>query len=148
VPFNILRCSSWATLRIGHYMWALHSAPHWDLDSRYSSWLKLRITAYLYRFLNRIRPAKTALSHAAILHPEEIQKVKRLAQNHAIRHISQWNLSFNPVSVKNSPLHALNLYFDEDGLIHIRGWLRRACLPEATKNPIVLRAHPLLVHII
>jgi len=55
------------------------------------------------------------------------------------------------MSVKNSPLHALNPYFDEDGLIRIRGRLRRACLPKATKNPIVfaiLRAHLLLVHII
>ena len=32
---------------------------------------------------------------------------------------------------------------DEDGLIRIRGRLRRVCLPGATSNPIVL--HPLLV---
>jgi len=49
---------------------------------------------------------------------------------------------------KNSPLCALNPYFDEDALIHIRERLYRACFLEATKNLIVLRAHPLLVRII
>jgi len=71
-----------------------------------------------------------------------------MAQNHTIRHVFQWNLSSNTtVSVKNSSLRALN-YFDENGLICIRGRLRWACLPEATKNPIVLHTHPLLVRII
>ena len=37
---------------------------------------------------------------------------------------------------------------DDDRLIRIRGRLRRACLPGAMRNPIVLRAHPLLVLII
>jgi len=71
-----------------------------------------------------------------------------LTQNHTIRHVSQWNLGSNTCPcplLMNSPLCALNPYFDEDELIHIRG---RACLPQATKNPIVLRAHPLLICII
>ncbi|XP_032684998.1 uncharacterized protein LOC116850611 [Odontomachus brunneus] len=49
---------------------------------------------------------------------------------------------------KSSPLSVLNPYMDEHGLIRIRGRLRRACLPEAMKNPIILRTHPLLVLII
>ena len=49
---------------------------------------------------------------------------------------------------KSSPLSVLNPYINENGLIRIRGRLRRACLPEATKNPIVLRTYPLLVLII
>ena len=49
---------------------------------------------------------------------------------------------------KSSPLSVLNPYIDEDGLIRIRGKLRRTCLPEASKNLIILRAHPLLVLII
>ncbi|KAG5339771.1 SETMR methyltransferase, partial [Acromyrmex heyeri] len=49
---------------------------------------------------------------------------------------------------KNSPLSVLKPYMNEDGLIRIRGRLCRACLPRATRNPIVLRAHPLLVLII
>jgi len=42
---------------------------------------------------------------------------------------------------KNSPLWALNPYFDEDGFIRER--LCRICLLEATKNSIILRAHSL-----
>ena len=45
--------------------------------------------------------------------------------------------------LKNSPLSVLNPYMDK--LIRIRGRLRRACLSGAMRNPIVLRAHPLLV---
>jgi len=47
---------------------------------------------------------------------------------------------------KSSPFSVLNPYIDEDG--RIRGKLHGACLSEATRNPIVLRAHPLLVLII
>jgi len=49
---------------------------------------------------------------------------------------------------KNSLLSVLNPYMDEDGLIAIPGRLRRACLPGATRNSIVLHAHPLLILII
>ncbi|XP_018376183.1 PREDICTED: uncharacterized protein LOC108769601 [Trachymyrmex cornetzi] len=49
---------------------------------------------------------------------------------------------------KSIPLSVLNPHKDEDGLIRIRGRLRRACLPGATRNPIVFRAHPLLILII
>jgi len=49
---------------------------------------------------------------------------------------------------KNSPLSVLNSYVDEDRFIRIRERHRRACLVGAMRNPIVLRAHPLLVLII
>lgn len=42
----------------------------------------------------------------------------------------------------------LNPYLDSDGLLCIQGRLRSARLPGAVKNPIVLRAHPLLSRII
>ncbi|XP_018338771.1 PREDICTED: uncharacterized protein LOC108746473 [Trachymyrmex septentrionalis] len=49
---------------------------------------------------------------------------------------------------KNCPLSVLNPYMNEDKLIRIRRRLRRACLPEAMKNSVVLRAHALLELII
>ncbi|KYN12098.1 hypothetical protein ALC57_15733 [Trachymyrmex cornetzi] len=57
---------------------ALHATPNWDRASRYSSWPQLlRITAYLYRFLNRLRRSKNPLMTIATLLPEEIQNAKR-----------------------------------------------------------------------
>jgi len=115
-----------------------------------SEWVKpklLRITAYFYRFLNQVWFAKTVLSHAAILHSQEIQKAKR----YWLKTI-QLNMFPNEISntacllPKNSPLRAFNPYFDEDGLIRIRR-LRRTYFLEAT-NPTIVRVHPLLVHII
>ncbi|XP_018371806.1 PREDICTED: uncharacterized protein LOC108766801 [Trachymyrmex cornetzi] len=131
---------------------ASHTTPDWDLASRYSSWPKLlRITAYLYRCLNRVRRTKNPQSDTAILISEEIQTAKRYWLK-----IMQSDLFSNEIVAlnqkravsKSSPLSILNPYMDEDGLIRIRGRLRRAYLPGATKNPIVLHAHPLLVLII
>ncbi|KYN39315.1 hypothetical protein ALC56_06302, partial [Trachymyrmex septentrionalis] len=62
----------WSGPRPESPMCVLHATPQWDLASRYSSWPKLlRITAYLYRFLSRLRLSKH--SNIASLFPEEIQ---------------------------------------------------------------------------
>jgi len=51
VPFSTLRYSSRTTPRTS----GMHATLNWNLASRYCSWPKLlRITAYLYRFLNRL----------------------------------------------------------------------------------------------
>ncbi|XP_029171148.1 uncharacterized protein LOC114940595 [Nylanderia fulva] len=131
---------------------SLHVTPSWDLASRYSSWPRLlRITAYLYRFLYRLRSSKSASSSQAILHPEEIQKAKhywlRVMQSEMFS-VEISTLQRQLPLQKTSSLSTLNPYLDADGLLRIRGRLRHACLSETTKNPLVLRAHPLLVLII
>ncbi|XP_029170129.1 uncharacterized protein LOC114939860 [Nylanderia fulva] len=131
---------------------SLHVTPSWDLASRYSSWPRLlRITAYLYRFLYRLRSSKSASSSQAILHPEEIQKAKhywlRVMQSEMFS-VEISTLQRQLPLQKTSSLSTLNPYLDADGFLRIRGRLRHACLSETTKNPLVLRAHPLLVLII
>jgi len=101
--------------------------------------------------LIRVQSSKTALPHAANLRTEEIQKAKRywfetIQSDIFLNEISA--LARQCLLPENSHLCALNPYFDEDELIRIRGGFCRACLPEATKNLIVLRAQPLLVRII
>lgn len=131
---------------------ALHSTPSWNLASRYSSWPKLlRVTAHLYRFINRVRAPTGKFPHIATLNPEDIQKAKY----YWLKTI-QSDLFPNEISTltrhlplpKTSPLSSLNPYFDAEGLLRVRGRLRHARLPEAARNPIVLRGHPLLSLII
>jgi len=86
----------------------------------------LQITAYLYRFLNRARYTNAALSHAAILHSEEIQRAK----HYWLKTKLQSDMFPNEISAliwqypvpKDSSLRALNFipYFADDGLIRIR----------------------------
>jgi len=75
----------------------LDSAPCWDLDSRYSSWPELlRITVHLYRFLNRFRMLlECTFTCSEFAFRENPKSQTLLAHNHAIRHISQWNLGSN-----------------------------------------------------
>ncbi|XP_018392979.1 PREDICTED: uncharacterized protein LOC108772033 [Cyphomyrmex costatus] len=131
---------------------ALHATSTWDLESRYSSWPKLlRITAYLYHFLNRLRACKDSQFCAVTLIPKKIQQAKsywlgRMQSHMFPSEIAALNQQ-RPLP-KNSPLSTLNPYLDKEGLIRLRGRLRRANLPGATKNPLVLRSHPLVVLII
>ena len=127
-----------------------HATPQWDFASRYSSWPKLlRITAYLYRFLRRV-DSDFLNTRERILHLCSQKKVRTQLKT------MQSDMFANEIATlkqrrlipKSSALSVLNSYIDEDGLIRIRGRLRRACLPEATKNPIVLQVHPLLILII
>jgi len=75
----------------------LDSVSCWDLDSRYSSWPELlRITAHLYRFLNRFRMLlECTFTCSEFAFRENPKSQTLLAHNHAIRHISQWNLGSN-----------------------------------------------------
>jgi len=108
----------------------LHVRLH--LDSLYSWPILLRITAYLYRSLIRVRSSKTALPYAANLRTEEIQKAKRYWLE-----TIQSDMFPNKISAlarqcplpENRQLCALNPYFDEDELIRIRGGFRREALP-------------------
>jgi len=101
-------------------MCVLHATPQWDLASRYSSWPKLlRITAYFYRFLSRLRLSKH--SNIAFLFPEEIQNAKRYSKTmqsdmfpNEIAGLKQKRLV-----PKSSPLSVLNSYINENGLIRI-----------------------------
>jgi len=126
----------------------LHATPTWDLASRYSSWPKLlRTTALyysLYRFLNRFRRSKKPANTATLL-PEEIQNAKCYWLKTMLSNMfpNENALKHKRLVSKNSPIFVLNPYMDKDGLIRIRGRLRRVCLPGATRNPIVL--HPLLI---
>jgi len=107
----------------------------------------LRITAYLYYFLNRVRPAKSALLYVVILLSEKIQKVKYYWLKCNIRHVSQWNLGSNSVRYLRTTCYALSILilmrmdlivFEEDFVELVFQKRRR----------IPLRAHPLLVCII
>ncbi|XP_071577161.1 uncharacterized protein [Temnothorax nylanderi] len=130
----------------------LHATPSWDLSSRFSSWPKLlRITAYLYRFLLRRRSIPPIDGYSARLLPDEIQRAKhywlKTMQAEMFPH-ELAALKNSKALPKTSPLSPLNPYLDPDGLIRVGGRLRHTCLPGTTKNPIVLRSHPLLPRLI
>ncbi|XP_018392969.1 PREDICTED: uncharacterized protein LOC108772023, partial [Cyphomyrmex costatus] len=131
---------------------SLLASPSWDLETRYSSWPKLlRVTAYLYRFITRLRAPNKTKPHINTLLPEEIQKakshwLKRMQSDKFPKEIAA--LSKQRPLPKGSALSSLNPYYDEEGLLRIRGRLRRSSLPGTAKNPIVLRAHPLVALLI
>jgi len=148
LSFGILRCSSRTTFRASDMCFAYHA----QLGSRVALFFKiiwpklLRSIAYLYCFLNRFRCSKNSQANIAIyLLSEEIQIAKRywLKTIQAIMFPNEIAaLTHKRLVPKNSPLFVLNPYMDEDGFV--RGRLRRGCLPGATRNLIVLHAHPRL----
>ncbi|XP_024881085.1 uncharacterized protein LOC112460568 [Temnothorax curvispinosus] len=131
---------------------ALHTSPGWDLSSRFSSWPKLlRVTAYLYRFSSRCRPSKRSEGPSTSLRAGEINQAKlhwlRTMQADTFPRELLHLTDRKPMPIA-SPLASLNPYLDSDGLIRVGGRLRHACLPGSTKNPVVLRTHPLLTLLI
>ncbi|XP_032687426.1 uncharacterized protein LOC116851764 [Odontomachus brunneus] len=131
----------------------------WDLAQRYSSWHKLlRITAYLYRFINNSR-ARNTVSNSTIrqpgtqtyLNPIEIKSAETFWVRYIQSKIFPCEMSSlnkaTPIK-KSSPLLSLNPYLDHDQIIRVGGRLRNATLQDDVRNPIVLKDHPLVRMII
>ncbi|XP_076651235.1 uncharacterized protein LOC143358169 [Halictus rubicundus] len=117
-----------------------------NLASRYSSWPKLiRVTAYVQRFIKRLRSQPRGCTTTALL-PDEVAEAKR----HWLKRIQTdtfpqelRTLAAHGTVPKPSPLSSLNPYLDSDGLIRAKGRLSKA-QPETENEPIILRSHPLL----
>ncbi|XP_076285541.1 uncharacterized protein LOC143211602 [Lasioglossum baleicum] len=130
-----------------------------DLALRFSSWSKLlRVTAYVLRFIERLRMNVTPSAIPAqerpaslVLSPDEIAKAKehwlRQIQFDDFPHDRQTLVATGTVP-KSSPLAALVPYIDAKGLIRATGRLSKSQLPESAKHPIILRSHPLLILLI
>lgn len=126
-----------------------------DLESRYSSWPKLiRITTYLYRFINRCRRTKlnprTEPSDSA-LKADECNRAKTFW----IKYIQSESFPNEIMAMSKkhelptkSKLLALRPFLDCNGIIRVGGRLRRAPLPYTMRHPILLAAHPLVTFII
>lgn len=128
----------------------------WDLATRFSSWPRLlRVTAYVIRFTQKIRrhavlpvqPEQSESANFIALSPDEIQEAKRYWLKTMQLEMFPDELSKlqnqSPVP-KSSSLASLNPYVDSQGLLRVGGRLRHSRLPDSTKNPIVIRSHPLL----
>ncbi|XP_076301460.1 uncharacterized protein LOC143219342 [Lasioglossum baleicum] len=148
---------------------ALHVAPappSGDLAMRFSSWPKLlRVTAYLLRFISKLRSSRirtrsvslkkdrysAKFSGANALLPGEIQKARTFWLKHIQRTVHpnevQRLTQRLPIS-RQSPLISLNPYLDADGLLRVGGRLSNSALPEITKHPIILTSHPLVLLLI
>ncbi|XP_076660431.1 uncharacterized protein LOC143363785 [Halictus rubicundus] len=117
-----------------------------NLASRYSSWPKLiRVTAYVQRFIKRLRSQPRGCTTTALL-PDEVAEAKRhwLKQIQADTFPQELRtLAAHGTVPKQSPLSSLNPYLDSDGLIRAKGRLSKA-QPEIENEPIILRSHPLL----
>ncbi|XP_018407519.1 PREDICTED: uncharacterized protein LOC108783448 [Cyphomyrmex costatus] len=133
----------------------------WDLASRYSSWPKLlRITAYLIRFINKLRNRiykKRSSNDESDSIPSDIISVDEYkhARLFWLRVIQQ-NLFLDDVRrlknskpvAKTSKLISLNPFLDDDDLIRVGGRLRKSDLSYNAKCPLILAAHPLVTLII
>lgn len=130
-------------------------AEPWDLSSRYSSWTKLlRCTAYILRFVERIRhPPKfvTSIKPSPItiplLSPAEITA----AEIFWYRSIQTDLFPSEIASLKKatslpkaSPLFSLSPYTDDQRLLRVRGRLRHANIDENVRHPIIFKDHPLV----
>ncbi|XP_076659879.1 uncharacterized protein LOC143363163 [Halictus rubicundus] len=118
----------------------------WSQFPTRSSWPKLiRVTAYVQRFIKRLRSQPRGCTTTALL-PDEVAEAKR----HWLKRIQAdtspqelRTLAAHGTVPKSSPLSSLNPYLDSDGLIRAKGRLSKA-QPETENEPIILRSHPLL----
>lgn len=125
-------------------------APIWELQSRFSWWFKLlRVTAYLFRFADRIRIKIQGQTRPfdTFLTPQEIQKSKtfwlKTIQSQLFG--EELNVLRRKRSVGNtSSLAPLVPFLDANGLIRVRGRLSNTTWSDSAKHPIILKDHPLV----
>jgi len=129
----------------------------WDLASRYSSWPKLvRVTAYLFKFINQLRSAK---AHAVLANTSSALTVDdcNIARNFCLKRIQEETFSqertallqHKPLSTKSALVSLkLNPYIGEDQLIRVGGRLHHAPIPMPVKHPVILPSHPLVILIV
>ncbi|XP_018376527.1 PREDICTED: uncharacterized protein LOC108769816 [Trachymyrmex cornetzi] len=139
----------------------LQSDSEWDLAFRYSSWPKLiRVTAYLIRFINKLRDRvikRRPPDNEPRFSPPDVVSVDeyQIARIFWLR-VIQTNLFHDEVArlrksntvAKASKLISLNPFLDDNNLIRVGGRLRKSELSYNVKYPIVLAAHPLVMLII
>lgn len=132
----------------------------WDLQFRFSSWEKLlRVTAYVIRYIDRLKnkhrlndyALKPADGSNAVIMQHEIRAakifwLKRIQAESFPQDLA--SLTKTDTVSRSSPLQALSPYLDDDGLICVRGRLRRADLYEKAKHPVILKAHALVTFLI
>lgn len=123
-----------------------------DLASRFSSWARmLRVTAYLFRFVNRCRrrpfhsqesePQSLALTAAECSLARKFWLKQIQADLFSPEIIA---LSNDRALLSNSAILSLTPFVDSDGLLRVGGRLRHAAVPQRTRQPVILAAHPLV----
>jgi len=128
----------------------------WDLATRYSSWPKLlRVTAYVMRFINRlrhrVRETVELEKPPSALSAIECQRARNfwLQRIQAeIFPIELKALNKNQSISTKSRLLSLNPFLSEDKLIRVGGRLSNALIPLSKKHPIILAAHPLVEQVV
>ncbi|XP_036145841.1 uncharacterized protein LOC118646627 [Monomorium pharaonis] len=124
----------------------------WDLATRYSSWLKLiRITAYLFKFINACRRRSVdSSSLISSLHTPSLLECKS-AKTFWLKSIQSELFSVEIRALTagktvptRSSLAALTPFLDCDGILRVGGRLRHAPLPYKTRHPVLLASHPLV----
>lgn len=114
-----------------------------DLITKYSSWNKLvRITAYLFRFINNLKLkgeerrknnlTVTELNSAECFWFKHVQGQEFTKELH--------NLKVGEAIHKKSKLRSLNPFIHEDGTIRVGGRLHHAHISMDQRHPIVLPA--------
>ncbi|XP_076642971.1 uncharacterized protein LOC143353457 [Halictus rubicundus] len=118
--------------------------PAWSRFPTNSMWH--RATPRGRRIIKRLRSPPRGCTTTALL-PNEVASAKI----HWLKRIQADTfpqelciLAAHGTVPKSSPLSSLNLYLDSHGLIRAKGRLSKAQLPTTTKEPIILRSHPLL----
>lgn len=131
-----------------------HAPTEWDLSTRFSSWTKLlRVTAYVIRFIQRIRyrlGMYSARDNANIeidtvsrsLALEEINSARKFWLKSIQQQLFPRELLLlqgsHPVKT-GSKLASLNPFLDNDNLIRVGGRLRHSAFDAKMKHPSSLR---------
>jgi len=127
----------------------------WDLSVRFSSWPRLlRVTAYVMRFISRIRTRILSIEgesqSSSFIRAGEIHTARTFWLTQIQRELFplERDALFNnrPLSSR-SALLSLNPFVDECKLIRVGGRLSRAPISLQKRHPIILASHP-LVHLI
>jgi len=121
----------------------------WDLSVRFSSWPRLlRVTAYVMRFISRIRTRILSLEEdsqsSSFICASEIRTARTFWLTQIQREVFplERDALFNnrPLSSR-SALLSLNPFVDEFKIIRVGGRLSRAPIPLQKRHPIILASH-------
>ena len=114
-----------------------------EVMSRFSSFLKLQRTfAYMYRFINRLRPTGVdSLNSSFRLGPltrDELQVASRALIRIVQVHYMGNELLQLQQGTSSRTLTKLSPYLDETGLLRVGGRLSHAQIPSTSKHPYIL----------
>ncbi|XP_068143648.1 uncharacterized protein [Drosophila tropicalis] len=127
----------------------IEDSPFEVLLGRTSSWIRLvRVVAYVFRFVHRIKSSKS--KYSGPLKFDEVTRARKFCLRQAQNQFNDdRQLLLRKQSVeRRSILSKLSPFVDEDGIVRVGGRLERSQLPADAKHPVVLPKQHRLVELL